>query len=71
MASVTGTVAKFQTNPPGFTIKSDPDPPGTPVPFADCTTTQLSAAMTAWGNDKKLKVTFPDGGGAATNVENA
>jgi hypothetical protein len=71
LATVTGLVTKFSVTPPGFSVASDPNPPGTPlVAFADVPQAYLNAAIIAWGADKKVKVTFPDGGGTPTNVEN-
>lgn len=71
MATRTGTVTKVNSDPASFTLTPDDPPPAT-IPFA-CTDRQYATALAAWGATppKKIKVTYPDGGGAPTNVESA
>lgn len=70
-ATVTGTVTRVQSDPPMFTIApTDPPPPPASIPF-DCNDRQLTIATAAWSSGKAIKVTYPEGGGAATKVESA
>lgn len=65
--TVTGSVTKVCSDPPGFTVARTP--PLTPIAFADVSDRQYQTALAAYSGGKVVTVTYPEGGGQASKVE--
>lgn len=54
--TTTGKVTKLCSDPPGFTVQTDPGPPPVLVAFTPVTDRQLAVAAAAYGKGSDVEV---------------